>query len=60
MGIIFDRDSLLAGQKNYTAKVVNAYIVYELDKWPNKPQKNFTSTNCLLGETNIVKNSKKN
>ena len=47
-------------QKNsFTAEVVNAFIVYELDTWPNDPLDNFTLKNCLFGASNIAKNSDK-
>ena len=38
---------------------MNAYIVYDLDDWPKIPLRNFTLKNCLLGATNILKNSDK-
>ena len=41
-------------QNNYAAKVVNAYIVFDLDKWANNPLRNFISKNCLLGSNNIL------
>ena len=40
-------------------KVLNVYIVYDLDAWPKIPLRNFTLKNCLFGATNIVKNSDK-
>ena len=40
-------------------KIVNVYIVYDLDAWPRNPTNNFKFKNCLLGATNIVKNSDK-
>ena len=51
MGIKFDKDSLAVEQNNYFSKVVDVYIVYDLDI------RNFTLKICLLGVTNIVKNS---
>ena len=33
MGIKFDKD-LLAVKQNYTTKIANGYIVYDLDAWP--------------------------
>ena len=44
---------------NYATKIVNAYIVYELETWPKAPLNNFKFKNCLSGATNIVKNSDK-
>ena len=55
IGIKFDKDVLPAEQSNYWSKVVNVFIVYDLDAWPKTPTKNFKFTNCLFGETIIVK-----
>ena len=41
-------------------KIVNAYIVYDLDYLPRNPSNNFILKNCLFGATNVVKNSDKN
>ena len=41
------------------AKIVNVYIVYDLDVWPRNHTNNFKFTNYLFGATNIVKNSDK-
>ena len=41
------------------SKIVNVYIVYDLDAWPKNPTNNFKLKNCLFGETNMVKNSDK-
>ena len=57
MGIKFDRDPLAVEQNNCDTKIVNAYIVYDLDAWPKNPTNNFIFKNCLLGATSIVKNS---
>ena len=59
MGIKFDKDPLVADQNNYLSKIVNVYIVYDLDAWPKNPTNNFKLKNCLFGETNIVQNSDK-
>ena len=40
-------------------KIVNAYIVYDLDVWPKNPTDNLKFKNCLFGTTNVVKNSDK-
>ena len=53
----FNRDPLVVEQNNYTIKIVNAYIVFELDTWPNNSLRNFILKNCLLEATKIVKNS---
>ena len=57
MGIKFDRDPLAVEENNCDTKIVNAYIVYDLDAWPKNPTNNFIFKNCLLGATSIGKNS---
>ena len=37
IGTKFDEDPLAAEQKNYLTKIVNVYIVYDLDTWPRNP-----------------------
>ena len=54
IGIKFDKDALAGEQNNYLSKIVNAYIVYDLDAWPRNPTNNFKFNNCLFGATNIV------
>ena len=56
MGIKFDKDPLAVEQNNYLTKIVNVYIVYDLEAWPRSPTNNFKFNNCLFGATNIVKN----
>ena len=41
MGIKFDKDPLDVEQKNYANKIINVYIVYDLDVWPINPTNNF-------------------
>ena len=41
------------------SKIVNVYIVYDLDAWPRHLTKNFKFKNCFFGATSIVKNSYK-
>ena len=38
-------------------KIVNVYIVYDLDAWPRNPSNNFTFKNCLFEATDVVKSS---
>ena len=59
MGIKFNREPLAVEQNNYTNKIVNAYIVYELDTWPRNPTNYFKFENFLSDATSIVKNSDK-
>ena len=35
------KDTLAVKQNNYATKIVNAYIVYDLNAWPNNPLNNF-------------------
>ena len=55
MVIKFDKDSLGIEQINYEAKIVNAYIVYDLDAWPINPTNNFKFKNCLFRAISVVK-----
>ena len=48
MGIIFDKDPLAVEQNNYLTKIVNVYIVYDLDAWPRNSTNNSKSKNCLF------------
>ena len=59
IGIKFDKDHLATEQSNYLTKIVNVYIVHDLDAWPRNPINNFKFKNCLFGATNVVKNSDK-
>ena len=59
MGIKFDKDPLAVEQNNYASKIVNVYIVYDLDAWPRNPTNNFKLKNCSFGATSVVKNSDK-
>ena len=53
--IEFDKDPLAVEQINYLTKIVNIYLVYELDAWPRNPTNNFKFKNCLFRGSNIVK-----
>ena len=55
MGIKFYKYLLAVEQNNYLTKVVNSYIVYDLDTLPVNPTKNLKLINCLFGVTNILK-----
>ena len=59
IGIKFDKDPLAIEQNNYWSKIVNVYIVYDLDAQPRSPTNNFKFKICLFAATNIVKNSDK-
>ena len=55
MGIKFDKDPLSAKQSNYWSKIVNVYIVYDLDAWTKNPTNDFKFKNCLLEAIDIIK-----
>ena len=59
MGIKFDKDPLVVEQNNYTTKIVNAYVIHELNILPKILLNNFKLTNCLFQVRNIVKISDK-
>ena len=48
MEIKFDKDPLVVEQNNYTTKIVNAYVIHELDTWPKILLNNFKLTKCLF------------
>ena len=54
MGIKFDNDLFAVIQNSYLAKIVNAYIVFDLDAWPKNPTNNFNFKNYLFGATSVV------
>ena len=55
----FDKYPLAAEQNNYTTKIVNVFIVYNLDAWPRNPTNSFKFKNCLFGTMDIVQNCDK-
>ena len=48
------KEPLAMEQNNYFTKIVNVYIVYDLDSWERNPSNNFKFKNCLFGATSIV------
>ena len=59
IGIKFDKEPLVVEQSNYLTKIVNVYIVYDLDAWQKIPLRNSTLRNCLFGLADTVKDSNK-
>ena len=59
MGIGFYKDPLSAEEKNYATKIINVYLVYDLDVWPIISPNTFKFKNCLFGASSVVKNSDK-
>ena len=59
IGVKCDKDPLAAEQINYLTKIVNVYVVCDLDAWPINPTSNLKFKNSFFGETSIVKNSDK-
>ena len=55
IGINFDKNPLAVEQNNYLNKIVNVYIVYDLDALQRNPTNNFKFKNYLFGAINIVK-----
>ena len=53
------RDSLTVELNCYTTKLVNVYIVYDLEAWTRDPANNLKFKNCLFGVANTVKNCDK-
>ena len=47
MGVKFDKDPFAIEQNNYLTKIVNIYVVYDLEVWPKITLRNFTVKNCL-------------
>ena len=54
IGIQFNNTALVIEQ-NYASRIVNFYILYDLNNLPKNPLRNFTLQNYLFGGTNIVK-----
>ena len=49
IGIQFNNSVLIVEQSNYATKIVNAYIVYDLDNWSRNPLSNFAlKIICLM------------
>ena len=59
IGIKFNNTPLVMDKNNFTTKMVSAYIVYDIDNWPEIRIRNFTLKNCLYGATSLEKNSDK-
>ena len=59
IGTQFDNSVLAVKQNKYVTRIVNAYIVYNLDTWPKIPYNVFKLKVCLFDTTNLVKNSGK-
>ena len=57
IGIKFGKYSIAVEQNNYLTKIVNVYIVYDLDSWLKTPTNNFKFKSYLFGAINIVKKS---
>ena len=59
MVIKLDKDHLAVEQNNHATKIAKAYIIYDLDSWPNNPLNKSQLKNYLFSATNIVINSNK-
>ena len=58
IGIKFDKEPLVVEQNNYVTKIVNAYIVHNLDDQPKNQSNNF-KISFLFFLTNFKKDSNK-
>ena len=45
----------LVAEQNNTGKILNAYIVYDLDTWRNNLYRQKKKKNCLVGLTILTK-----
>ena len=59
IGLQFNNSVLVTEKNSHATKIVNAYIVYDLDYWSINPLNNLILKNCLLVATNVVNNSDK-
>ena len=53
MGIKLNKDPLAVKQSNYSTKIVNFYILYDLDAWLRTSTNNFKFKNGFFGETSL-------
>ena len=53
------KQAKVLNQNNYETKIVNAFIINDLNNWAIIPFRNFTLKNCLFGVTNMAKKSDK-
>ena len=51
----FNNNVLVIEQNNFAAKILNAYIVYDLDDLPKISLKTFKLKYCLFGATDVNK-----
>ena len=58
-GTKFNKGLLAVEQNNYLNKIINVYIVYDLDALARNQTNSFKFKNCLFRATNVVKNSDK-
>ena len=49
IGKKLDKNPLTIKQNSYLTKIINVYIVYDLDAWQRNPTGNFKFKNCLFG-----------
>ena len=59
IGLQFNYTPLAVEQNNHATKIVNIYIINDLDYWPKLPLRSFTLNNRLFGAINIVKDGDK-
>ena len=59
MRVKFDEDPLAVKKNNYTTKIVNTFIVYNLYTLPKNSLINFTLKKYLFGATNLIQSKDK-
>ena len=53
-----DRISIKFKDLKFNANsIINLYMVYELNNWPNNPNNNFTLKNILIGTVRLTRNA---
>ena len=55
MEIKFDKEPLAVDQNNHTNKILNVFIVYDLDGWPKNPNSRLNLKKSLFGITSLAK-----
>ena len=59
IGIKFDKDPLALEQNKYLSKILNVYMVYDLDALPRNPTNNSKFKNYLFEATSVVESNDK-
>ena len=57
LGKKFNKNSLAVEENNYLTKIVNIYIIYDLDAWARDPSNYVKFKNWLLASASVVNDS---